>query len=330
MNPWKDIAPYKTSDAANFKGRDEDIKKFSRILQQNDFSVLYAESGIGKTSFINAGIIPAFADSEYYFVRIEFPLEVLASKTVSQDVLIANLEGWLCSKIFNEKIVESRLKSGLSTFTSLSDDAKLKNNLWWRLHAYEYIKDEKVVKPFIIFDQFEEIFQKASNEILKELFSILDSISGHIPPTNILKKLEEYEAQGIYIPLDNIIDFKVLFSMRKEYLAEFDYWTNDIFSNTQLLQSRMILLPFTRSQAEEVITGQVVEGKIVDSLTDIKDDILKLFEERAQTTTVHNRDKHVYEAFLLSVVCSRLHSIATNKQTAKLVKKILPILNSKS
>ncbi len=321
MNPWKDIAPYKTSDAANFKGRDEDIKKFSRILQQNDFSVLYAESGIGKTSFINAGIIPAFADSEYYFVRIEFPLEVLASKTVSQDVLIANLEGWLCSKIFNEKIVESRLKSGLSTFTSLSDDAKLKNNLWWRLHAYEYIKDEKVVKPFIIFDQFEEIFQKASNEILKELFSILDSISGHIPPTNILKKLEEYEAQGIYIPLDNIIDFKVLFSMRKEYLAEFDYWTNDIFSNTQLLQSRMILLPFTRSQAEEVITGQVVEGKIVDSLTDIKDDILKLFEERAQTTTVHNRDKHVYEAFLLSVVCSRLHSIATNKQTAKLVKE---------
>ena len=104
-NPWKDIAPYKTTDAANFKGRDEDIRKFSKILHQNDFSVLYAESGIGKTSFINAGIMPAFINTDYYFIRIEFPLEVLSpTNNVTNEDLANNLEAWLCNKIFPKKI----------------------------------------------------------------------------------------------------------------------------------------------------------------------------------------------------------------------------------
>ena len=73
-NPWKDIASYKREDADNFKGRTDDIKKFSKIIQQSDFSVIYAESGIGKTSFLNAGIIPLFEKHNYYFINKEASL----------------------------------------------------------------------------------------------------------------------------------------------------------------------------------------------------------------------------------------------------------------
>ena len=323
-NPWKDIAPYKTTDAANFKGRDEDIRKFSKILHQNDFSVLYAESGIGKTSFINAGIMPAFINTDYYFIRIEFPLEVLSpTNNVTNEDLANNLEAWLCNKIFPKKISEEyqivgELFQELTEIESVAPE--LQHNLWWKLHAYKYQVEDNDVKPFIVFDQFEEVFQKASPVILNELFAILDSLSSRIPPRVVLDRLYEFEEKGIYVSLDSSIDFKVLFSLRKEYLAEFDYWINDVYSNSQLLQSRMILLPFTKAQAEEVIVQQTIDGEPVDTLVDIKDDILALFEQRSLYSTLNTRNKNSYEAFLLSVVCSRLYVIAQSAHKDRLAK----------
>ena len=330
-NPWKDIAPYKTSDAANFKGRDEDIRKFSKLLRQNDFSVLYAESGIGKTSFINAGIMPAFIDTDYYFIRVEFPLEVLAvTDGKSSEGLVANLEGWLCNKIFPNVSSEENLIKG-ELFQELREifevTRELEHNLWWKLHAYKYKVEGRIVKPFIIFDQFEEVFQKANPALLHELFAILDSLSSRIPPRVVLNRLYELEEKGIYVSLDSSIDFKVLFSLRKEYLAEFDYWTNDVYSNSQLLQSRMILLPFTKVQAEEVITQQRIEGEFVNTLVDIKDDILNLFEQRSTNLTIKVRNKYSYEAFLLSIVCSRLYVIAVNSHKDRLTKEDMQNIN---
>lgn len=331
MNPWKDISPYKTSDAANFKGRDEDTRKFSRILRQNDFSVLYAESGIGKTSFINAGIMPAFVDTDYYFIRVEFPLDVLKETDERKtDDLIAHLEEWLCNKIFpvnpnEDNRIKGELIVDLAEIHSASPD--LEHNLWWKLHAYRYQVDGKPVKPFIVFDQFEEVFQKASPALLHELFAILDSLSSRIPPRIVLDRLYEFEEKGVYVSLESSINFKVLFSLRKEYLAEFDYWTNDVYSNSQLLQSRMILLPFTKAQAVEVITQQRMNGEFVNTLVDVKDDILDLFEQRSDNSTIKNRNKYCYEAFLLSVVCSRLYTIAIKAQKEKLTKEDMTNIN---
>ena len=331
INPWKDIAPYKTSDAANFKGRDEDIRKFSKLLRQNDFSVLYAESGIGKTSFINAGIMPAFIDTDYYFIRVEFPLEVLAvTDGNSSEKLVENLESWLCHKIFpnvsnEENLIKGELFQELREFTEVARE--LEHNLWWKLHAYKYKVEGRIVKPFIVFDQFEEVFQKANPALLYELFAILDSLSSRIPPRVVLDRLYELEEKGIYVSLDSSIDFKVLFSLRKEYLAEFDYWTNDVYSNSQLLQSRMILLPFTKVQAEEVITQQRIEGEFVNTLVDIKDDILNLFEQRFTNSTIKFRNKYSYEAFLLSIVCSRLYVIAVNSHKDRLTKEDMQNIN---
>ena len=322
--PWKDIAPYDTSDAANFKGRDEDIRKFTKILRQNEFSVLYAESGIGKTSFINAGIIPAFVGEDYDFIRVEFPLEVLSPIGDKTDEgLKANLERWLCNKIFPKK---GRLLQEFAEATSI--EQKLENNLWWKLHAYQYKVGERIKKTFIIFDQFEEVFQKANPGLLRKLFAILDSISSRIPPHVVLDELEKLEKEGIYVTLNRSADFKVLFSLRKEYLAEFDYWTNDVYSNPQLLQSRMILLPFTKAQAEEVITQQKIGEEQVTTLVDVKDDILNLFEQRMSDFTTNSR-KHSYEAFLLSIVCSRLYAIAIDSQKKKLTTDDLVNINLK-
>ena len=317
-NPWKDIASYKREDADNFKGRTDDIKKFSKIIQQSDFSVIYAESGIGKTSFLNAGIIPLFEKHNYYFINIEFPKEVLSGDNTEE--LKSRLESWLCNKVLDTSGLK-RVRTELDELPSGIEE-KFKNCLWWQLHTYKYeaiINGEKsIVTPVILFDQFEEVFQKAESDLLHELFSILENCSSRIPPQNIIEELYELEKSGAYITIYPDINYKMIFSLRKEYLAEFDHWTNDIYTIPELLQNRMILLPFTKEQAEEVITQQKVDGKVVDTLTDVKDDILKLFENKSNNSKNYLQYKERYEAFLLSVICSRLFEIASQNEHRKL------------
>lgn len=312
QNPWKDIVPYTKEDVARFKGRDEDIRKFSRILQYSDFSVLYAESGIGKTSFINAGIIPVFAASNYKDIVIHFPTDIYNTPV---EKFREALEQFLCKCIFEGSGLQE-VDSNDCSNSEAPDD--LRKSLWWRLHAYTYktiIKEqEQIVRPFIIFDQFEEVFQKASPEMLNELFRVLVDLSSKMPPSDLMGKLKAHDQDKLYDQIDSDIHYKVLFSLRKEYLAEFDHWTNTRNSIPEVLQSRMLLQPFTREQAEEVITKQVLIGNAVHTLDLVKDNILSLFERRnADGLSNIVKQNAGYEAFLLSVICSRLYDFAQTK-----------------
>ena len=304
-NPWKDIAPYTREDASNFKGRNDDITKFSNIIERSSYSVIYAESGIGKTSFLNAGIYPALEKKNYYFVNIKFPTHILTSNT-------AELEAWLCNKISNDLQLIPELIGAVGEIP-LEFEEKFKCNLWWKLHGYRYLKNIEgkttEVIPVIVFDQFEEVFQKSSNDNLKQLFGIIDTVSSNIPPVEIQTELDIQNSNGNYLRLKTTSCFKLIFSLRKEYLAEFDYWTNEIASVPELLQNRMILLPFTKEQAEEVIMLQRVDGVVVDTLHKVKDDILKLFEKKDGAQSYIRSDLG-YEAFLLSVICSKLFEIS--------------------
>ncbi len=329
QNPWKDIVPYTKEDAAHFKGRDVDIRKFARILQYSDFSVLYAESGIGKTSFINAGIIPVFAASNYKDVIIHIPTEIYRTPA---EQFREKFEQLLCECVFEKTDLREVAMDDCSN-PEVQDD--LRKSLWWRLHAYTYKitlnEQEQIVWPFIIFDQFEEVFQKASPEILNELFRVLADLSSKMPPSDLMGKLKTYDLDELYDQIDNDIHFKVLFSLRKEYLAEFDHWTNTRHSIPEMLQNRMLLQSFTKEQAEDVITKQVLNGNAVHTLDLVKDNILSLFERRnAEEPSNIVKQNAGYEAFLLSVICSRLYDFAQAKGIAQVTPKEMEGFNISS
>ena len=56
-NPWKGLDTYHEGEI--LYGRDEDIRKLSQSVLGYDDTVLYGRSGIGKSSLLNAGILPA-------------------------------------------------------------------------------------------------------------------------------------------------------------------------------------------------------------------------------------------------------------------------------
>ena len=56
--PYKGLLFYELADAGSFFGRQQDIQNLLSVMDRGNFTILYAESGAGKTSLLQAGIVP--------------------------------------------------------------------------------------------------------------------------------------------------------------------------------------------------------------------------------------------------------------------------------
>ena len=325
LNPWKDIASYDITDADCFKGREEEVKRFSKLIDSGTMTVLYSDSGIGKTSFINAGISSKYIKEGYYPIRITFIDEVFSES------FLENIEEWIVQRLVDffensendnsKKPLAAELKTPQWIYPFNNQITNPKKSLWWFLHTFR-MKDVgtgREFRPLIIFDQFEEVFSKTGNNAtrnkLKYLFSAIEDISSDTVPSLIDNELEKLERSNIYLDFDSSSNYKIIFSLRKEFLADFDYWTNKQFSISELYRNRMLLLPLTREQAECVIIHQPDpdnEGFFIETLTPIKEDILNKIDE--------NNNNEV-EPIMLSVLCSRLYDIAISNSIKLLTKQ---------
>jgi hypothetical protein len=70
--PYKGLAPYTTEDAKYFFGRDEERRVISDNLRASRLTLLYGESGVGKSSVLNAGVTPQLREDRDYSVVV-FP-----------------------------------------------------------------------------------------------------------------------------------------------------------------------------------------------------------------------------------------------------------------
>ena len=122
--PYKFLDPYDVEDAAIFFGRDRESRVLFSDVIVNRLVVLFAPSGTGKTSLINAGVRPRLHQRGYetFFVRVR------------EDPVASAL-------------VELRQRDALSSQTGDSFARQLQ-------HAVERLK-----RPIVLFfDQFEEFF----------------------------------------------------------------------------------------------------------------------------------------------------------------------------
>lgn len=321
INPWKDFASYKSSDARYFKGREESIAKFLRIVDADTMSVLYASSGIGKTSFIQAGIVPVLIERGYAPIQILFTdddfaegvdLRMILKSHVEDEIKKHNEnedktreekkeqnEDYVTNKWKWDSLLDSRSEEIEQVIKSLDE-----KSLWWEFHTCE-IKTESglSLKPLLLLDQFEEVFVKAKarNIKLQLFFDELEELASNNLPFEVETVLNQLANQGVFLDLDTRHHYKIIFSLRREYLSDFDYWTNDRHSIAELQQNRMLLLPLSRTKAMKVIKEQPLNldgSECYTTLNNIAEEILNVIDDKK---------RNEIEPFILSVLCSRLY-----------------------
>ncbi len=142
-NPWPGLAPFTEAQSAQFFGRDAEIKTLSRRVQGDPLTVLFGQSGLGKSSLLQAGVFPRLRSADYcpIYLRLDHaPGAPSLGEQVKQTVLAATARAG------------SWTKAGV---------ARPGESLWEFFHH----RDNRLVSPggialspVLVFDQFEELF----------------------------------------------------------------------------------------------------------------------------------------------------------------------------
>lgn len=305
-NTFLGLQPYTEDDAYRFKGRTEESQELFRLIVRNDFTVCYAESGEGKTSLLNAGVFPLLRENMYFPIAITFTSDDYRVTPENFDTIIdrcikdsiaeyngrnsgVSVEYKLCSTDFQGLECQTELQRELSRYS------------WWKLRNYKPQAMGLIFTPVFVFDQFEEVFNLPGSVVwTKKFFDWLEDVSSDSCPEDIAKKVRTIIGDKAAFPaIKEEKDFKAVFSLRKEFIGELDYWGMQTHFIPALKDNRYCLKALTYEGARKVMTQQVrfEESKVEQVLTYF----VGQYSREPQRTIEENLP--VIPALLLSVVC---------------------------
>ena len=73
-HPWLGLDSFTEDTRGFFYGRDEEVAELARRVQRKLLTVLFGQSGLGKTSILRAGLVPRLRSQGYcpVYVRIDY------------------------------------------------------------------------------------------------------------------------------------------------------------------------------------------------------------------------------------------------------------------
>ena len=234
-NPWLGLASFTEETRQYFFGREEEVAELARRVQRKLLTVLFGQSGLGKTSILRAGLVPRLRAQGYcpVYVRIDYARE--APEPAEQ---------------IKQAIAEAARSAGEWTRTGVAEPGE---SLWEFLHHRDdTLRDARgsALTPLLIFDQFEEIFTLAQSddfgrERAARFVADLSDLVENRPPKALEARLEQDDSAAERFDFARS-DYRVVIALREDYLAPLESLKQSMPSVTQ---NRQRLAPMTGQQA---------------------------------------------------------------------------------
>ncbi|MVM33994.1 hypothetical protein GO755_28425 [Spirosoma sp. HMF4905] len=197
------IKPFTTEEQDLFFGRDHDREELFKLIYTQQIVVLYGRSGFGKSSLINAGIVPKLQKAQLPFFKIRFGNYNPEDR--SRQLTPAEATG----ELFASSVVDGLL-------SNLSPNNQ---SIWYRIKNFQIQTD---VNQFVLlFDQFEELFSYPANQVIDFKQQLSDVLYRIVPDwllaasSQRIKVLDETDQELLY----RKPEIKVVFSIRTDRLA---------------------------------------------------------------------------------------------------------------
>ncbi len=294
QHPWLGLASFTEETRAYFYGREDEVAELVRRVQRKTLTLLFGQSGLGKTSILRAGIVPWLRPTGYspVYVRIDYSRE---SPSPAEQIKAA--------------IFRATLESGQWTQTGV---AVAGESLWEFLHHRDDILRDasgKTLIPLLIFDQFEEIFtlaqtddfgRKRAAEFIEDLADLVENRA----PKALEARIEQDESAAERFDFTRS-DYRILIALREDYLAHLEALKEVMPSITQ---NRMRLARMTGEQALSAVVKP--GGKLVS--LEVAESIVRFI---AGGSELRNAE---VEPSLLSLICRELNNARIAKGRAEI------------
>ncbi|HEY5308307.1 MAG TPA: hypothetical protein VIK97_07360, partial [Casimicrobiaceae bacterium] len=235
LHPWLGLASYTEETRGYFYGREEEVAELCRRVQRKQLTILFGQSGLGKTSILRAGIVPRLRPEGYcpVYVRIDYsPDSPVPTEQIKQAIFRATQAAGAWSQ----------------PGTAVSGES-----LWEFLHHRDDVLRDasgKTLIPLLIFDQFEELFTLAQSDDFgrRRAAQFIDDLSDLVEnraPKALEAKMDADESavEGFDFTRS---DYRILIALREDYLAHLEGLKGIMPS---IAQNRMRLARMTGAQA---------------------------------------------------------------------------------
>ncbi|MEN9636689.1 MAG: hypothetical protein RL077_5093 [Verrucomicrobiota bacterium] len=284
QNPWLGLASFTEETRAYFHGRDEEVAELGRRVQRKLLTILFGQSGLGKTSILRAGLVPRLRPEGYcpVYVRLDYGRE---SPPPSEQI--------------KQAILRTTATAGNWSQPGVSQTGE---TLWEFLHHRDdVLRDDagRTLIPLLIFDQFEEIFTLAQGDDFgrqraAQFAEDLADLVENRAPKALEAKLDRDEAAMERFDFSRS-DYRILIALREDYLAHLEGLKARMPSVTQ---NRMRLARMTGAQALTAVTGP--GGKLVND--EMAQAIVRFIGGGTEL------ERAEVEPSLLSLVCRELNT----------------------
>ncbi|UCG96276.1 MAG: hypothetical protein JSW31_11655 [Burkholderiales bacterium] len=255
QHPWLGLASFTEETRGYFYGREEEVAELARRVQRKLLTVLFGQSGLGKTSILRAGIVPRLRPEGYcpVYVRIDYAPE---SPPPSEQI--------------KQAIFRATEATGQWTKPGVASEGE---TLWEFLHHRDDVLLDaggRPVMPLLIFDQFEEIFtlgqaDDAGRQRAAQFIEDLADLVENRLPKELEAKLEHDETITERFDFGRA-DYRLLIALREDYLAHLESVKGVMPSITQ---NRMRLARMNGQQALAAVLkpgGALVSQEVAESI----------------------------------------------------------------
>jgi tetratricopeptide (TPR) repeat protein len=236
-NPWPGLSTFTEEQTAFFFGRDEEVRELLRRVERKSLTVLFGQSGLGKSSLLQAGLFPPLRAANFCPIYVRLDHSASAPAPTEQ----------IKSLVF-------QVTASVGTWTK--NNASITGETLWEFfhHRDDHLHDSagRVVTPVLVFDQFEELFtlggaadaetRRRASAFIAELADLVENR----PPAKLEARMEESATEVEAFDFARA-DYRVLIALREDYLPHLESLKSSMPS---LMQNRMRL---TRMQAERAL-----------------------------------------------------------------------------
>ncbi len=282
--PWPGLLSFPEEAREFFHGRDAEVEDLLRLIEREPLTILFGQSGLGKSSLLKAGGFPRLRRAGYLpvYVRLNYEPDV--------PLLLSQIWHALQGQCKAQEVDVPPPEPGES--------------FWHYLHRQDAIflnPHGRPITPVLVFDQFEELFtlgrQDASRiargqQLIDELGELIENRVPAALESRLADEPECLDRLDLYKR-----NIKIVFSFREDYLAEFEELKNKI---RPILQNRMRLTPMAGAHAVQSLLragGDKVSPEVAERIV--------RFVSGLESTDALEQAR--VEPALLSLVCRELN-----------------------